>query len=82
MIRVPLCLVTLIIGYLAAFSTNISFVPQLLRVLRLKSARDISPGMCLFFSWGEFGWMLDGIMIHSQPVIWPTSSRWSWRSAS
>ncbi len=44
-------------------------MPQLLRVLRLKSARDISPGMFLFFSRGEFCWMLYGIMIHSQPVI-------------
>jgi len=58
------------IGYIAAFSTTVSFVPQLLRVIRLKTARDISLGMFLFFSWGEFCWLVYGLMIHSQPVIW------------
>jgi MtN3 and saliva related transmembrane protein len=59
-----------LIGYVAAFSTTVSFVPQLLRVIRLKTARDISLGMFLFFSWGEFCWLIYGLMIHSQPVIW------------
>jgi MtN3 and saliva related transmembrane protein len=57
------------IGYAAAFSTTISFVPQLFRVIRLKSARDISLGMFLFFSWGVFLWLLYGIIIHSWPVV-------------
>lgn len=67
--RTPLYLVTLV-GYVAAFSTTVSFVPQLVRVIRLKSARDISLGMFLFFSWGEFCWLLYGLLIGSQPVIW------------
>jgi MtN3 and saliva related transmembrane protein len=41
--RVPDGLVQAI-GYMAAFSTTVSFVPQLVRVVRLKSARDISLG--------------------------------------
>lgn len=56
------------LGYVAAFSTTVSFVPQLLRVVRLKSARDISLGMFLFFSWGVFCWFLYGLIIHSWPV--------------
>ncbi len=56
------------IGYVAAFSTTVSFVPQLMRVIRLKTARDISLGMFLFFSWGVFMWLIYGIAIHSWPV--------------
>jgi MtN3 and saliva related transmembrane protein len=67
MMQVPSGVVATI-GYVAAFSTTISFVPQLLRVVRLKSARDISLGMFLFFSWGVFLWLLYGIIIHSWPV--------------
>jgi MtN3 and saliva related transmembrane protein len=57
------------IGYMAAFSTTVSFVPQLLRVVRLKSARDISLGMFLFFSLGVFLWLVYGLIIHAVPVI-------------
>lgn len=57
------------IGSVAAFCTTISFVPQLLRVWRLKSARDISLTMFLVFSLGVFLWLLYGIFIHSGPVI-------------
>ena len=34
-----------LVGYVAAFLTTVSFVPQLLRVIRLKTARDLSLGM-------------------------------------
>ena len=57
------------IGNLAAICTTISFVPQLVRVYRRKSATDISLGMFLFFSLGVLLWLLYGFMIHSQPVI-------------
>ena len=57
------------IGMVAAFCTTISFVPQLIRVWRLRSAREISLGMFLIFSLGTFLWLLYGIFIHSVPVI-------------
>ena len=41
------------IGYVAATCTTVSFLPQLIRVLRLRSARDISLGMFLIFSAGQ-----------------------------
>ena len=56
------------IGYAAATMTTISFVPQLLRVLRLRSARDISLGMFLIFSLGTFTWGVYGVLVHSAPV--------------
>lgn len=57
------------IGFVAAFCTTISFVPQLFRVIQLRSARDISLGMFLFFSFGVFLWFVYGFSIHSKPVI-------------
>lgn len=56
------------IGYAAATMTTVSFVPQLLRVIRLRSARDISLGMFLIFSAGTFTWFMYGLLAHSAPV--------------
>ena len=64
----PLWLVNLV-GSVAAACTTISFLPQLIRVYRLKSARDISLIMFLVFSFGVFLWFLYGIFIGSFPVI-------------
>ena len=57
------------IGSIAAVCTTISFVPQLVRVWKRKSARDISLWMFLFFSFGVACWLVYGIGIHSTPVI-------------
>ena len=57
------------IGMVAATCTTIAFVPQLVRVWRLRSARDISLSMFLVFSLGVFLWLLYGICIHSAPVM-------------
>jgi MtN3 and saliva related transmembrane protein len=57
------------IGFVAAFCTTIAFVPQLVRVLKLRSARDISLGTFLLFSVGVFLWLLYGIYSGSKPVI-------------
>jgi MtN3 and saliva related transmembrane protein len=58
-----------LIGSAAACCTTISFVPQLVRVWKLKSARDISLIMFLVFSLGVFLWLVYGIFIRSFPVI-------------
>jgi MtN3 and saliva related transmembrane protein len=57
------------IGFVAAFCTTVAFVPQLVRVLRLRSARDISLGTFLLFSIGVFLWLVYGIYSGSKPVI-------------
>src|ERR1700690_74509 len=56
------------IGYVAATLTTISFLPQLIRVVKLKSARDISLGMFLIFSTGTLGWLIYGVLAPSTPV--------------
>ncbi len=56
------------IGLIAAVCTTVAFVPQLIRVWQLRSAREISLTMFLIFSLGTFLWLLYGIFIHSVPV--------------
>jgi MtN3 and saliva related transmembrane protein len=56
------------IGYVAATCTTISFLPQLIRVVRLHSARDISLGMFSIFSAGTALWLTYGLLSHSKPV--------------
>jgi MtN3 and saliva related transmembrane protein len=56
------------IGYAAATLTTISFLPQLIRVVKLRSARDISLGMFLIFTTGTGFWLTYGIVSHSAPV--------------
>ncbi|HEY0759501.1 MAG TPA: SemiSWEET transporter [Acidisarcina sp.] len=57
------------LGLVAAFCTTVSLVPQLLRIWRLKSARDISFYMFLLFSFGVSLWLIYGYEIHSLPVL-------------
>jgi MtN3 and saliva related transmembrane protein len=57
------------LGYAAAFCTTAAFVPQLMRVLRTRSARDISLPTFLLFSIGVFLWLLYGLYTGSKPVI-------------
>lgn len=56
------------IGYAAATCTTISFLPQLLRVIKLRSAREISLGMFSIFSIGTALWLAYGVLSHSIPV--------------
>jgi MtN3 and saliva related transmembrane protein len=57
-----------VIGYTAATLTTASFLPQLIRVVKLRSARDISLGMFLIFSLGTLFWFVYGLLAHSAPV--------------
>ena len=58
-----------LLGFVAAFCTTAAFVPQLVRVLRLRSARDVSLPTFVMFSVGVFLWLLYGFYIGSKPVI-------------
>lgn len=57
------------LGFVAAFCTTIAFVPQLVRVVRRRSAKDVSLPTFLLFSIGVFLWLIYGIDIGSRPVI-------------
>ncbi|HWB31560.1 MAG TPA: SemiSWEET transporter [Acidobacteriaceae bacterium] len=58
-----------LLGFTAAFCTTVAFIPQLVRVIRRRSARDVSLPTFLLFSIGVFLWLVYGIAIGSRPVI-------------
>jgi MtN3 and saliva related transmembrane protein len=56
-------------GYLAGTLTTISFVPQVLRTLKLRETKDFSLAMLLLFAAGVLLWTAYGIWINSVPII-------------
>jgi MtN3 and saliva related transmembrane protein len=57
------------IGALASVLTTISFVPQVWRVWKTRSARDLSLPMYLIFTMGVALWLVYGVMLGSWPII-------------
>ena len=57
------------LGTVAGTLTTVSFVPQVMKTWRSRSASDISFGMFMLFSLGVLLWLFYGMLIHSMPVI-------------
>jgi len=57
------------VGFFAAFCTTISFLPQVIKVYKTKSTKDISLYMFLIFTIGTFCWLIYGIIESSLPII-------------
>ena len=57
------------IGSLAGSLTTLSFLPQVIRVYKLKTAHDLSYGYLGMFATGVFAWFIYGVLIRSVPVI-------------
>lgn len=58
-----------ILGLAAGFCTTISFLPQVIKTWKTRSAKDLSLGMFLFFCLGVILWLIYGIIIMDIPVI-------------
>jgi len=58
-----------IVGTVAGILTTISFLPQVVKVWKSRSATDISLWMFLLFSLGVFLWLLYGIYLEAMPII-------------
>ena len=58
-----------IVGLLAGLLTTLAFVPQVLKIYRTKSGRDISARMFTMFSIGILLWLYYGILLQSLPII-------------
>jgi MtN3 and saliva related transmembrane protein len=58
-----------IIGLMAAALTVVAFFPQLMKVWKTKSTRDISLGMFSIFCSGVFLWFVYGILMQDPPII-------------
>lgn len=60
---------TELIGYIAAFLTTSSFVPQAWLTFRTRDVSGISLGMYAAFTTGIALWLVYGIVIGSWPII-------------
>jgi len=61
--------VATLVGAVAAVCTTGAFVPQVVRVWRLRSAGEISLATFSIFALGTFVWLIYGLLIDSWPVI-------------
>jgi len=58
-----------IIGLLAATCTTISFVPQVVQILKTKNTKGISLGMYILFTFGIACWLIYGFYLGELPII-------------
>ena len=56
-------------GYIGAALINISFIPQIWRLYRLKSAREISLPFTLLITIGGLFWLAYGVVLSLPAVI-------------
>ncbi len=58
-----------IVGYVAACLTTISYLPQALKIIKLKKADEISLTMYLLSVSGTFLWLVYGLFMGNLPLI-------------
>ena len=58
-----------LLGSVAGFLTTVAFAPQVWRVWRTRSTRDISLGMYLVFTSGVAFWLAYGVVLGAWPII-------------
>jgi MtN3 and saliva related transmembrane protein len=58
-----------LLGYLAAFLTTISFLPQTIKSIKEKNTEGISLGMYSLLTLGVLFWMVYGLSIKDIPMV-------------
>jgi len=58
-----------IIGLIAAAFTTISLLPQLIKVWKSKSTKDISTGMFSLYCGGVFLLFVYGVYLNNSPIV-------------
>ncbi len=58
-----------LVGSVSAVLTTSAFVPQVVRVWRLRDATDISFPTFAIFSVGLVGWLSYGLLVSSIPIV-------------
>ena len=58
-----------ILGFLGGALTTFGYVPQFVRIMKLKSAREISLPFTLSFLVGATCWLAYGVLLGLMPVI-------------
>jgi MtN3 and saliva related transmembrane protein len=57
------------VGYLAAFLTTCSFVPQAWLTFRTRDVRGVSLGMYSVFAIGVALWLAYGLLLQAWPIV-------------
>ena len=58
-----------LIGYVAAFLTTASFVPQAWHTFQTRDVRGISLGMYSVFTAGVACWLVYGVLLGAWPIV-------------
>ncbi len=58
-----------LLGFIAAFLTTLSFLPQIIKIWKTKSTKDISLGTFSILSIGIFFWIIYGLLKKDLPLI-------------
>jgi len=58
-----------IVGFMAAFLTTVSFIPQAVKVIQTKHTKDLSLGMYIMVNVGVACWLTYGLLLGSYPLI-------------
>ncbi len=60
---------TTLLGLVAGFLTTLAFIPQVAKIWKTRSARDVSLRTYVAFSLGVALWMVYGILKQEIPII-------------
>ena len=58
-----------VLGYLAGALTTIAFLPQVIKIWKTRSTKDISLGMFSIFCTGVLMWAIYGLLLGAWPVV-------------
>ncbi len=58
-----------LLGFVAAGLSAISFLPQIIKIWRFRSVKDISTGMYVIYAISVILWLIYGVIIKSEPLI-------------
>ena len=58
-----------IFGYIAAFCTAISFLPQAVKTIKTKDTNGLSLLTYLFLFFGSLSWLIYGIVLADVPLM-------------
>ena len=59
-----------ILGLAAGSCTTIAFLPQVIKVWKSRSTKDISLPMLVTFIAGITLWLIYGLLVNAAPIIW------------
>ena len=58
-----------ILGYSAGAITSLTFLPQVIKTWKSKSAKDVSMGMFLIAALNEVMWIVYGVLLNNWVII-------------